>query len=41
MMHAQKDTGPYFGIMFGGSLVGALVVALFIRSLHAYTAWRA
>ena len=34
----KKDTRPYFGIMFAGTLVGAFVFALFIRGLHVYTA---
>jgi len=34
----KKDTGPYFGVMFAGTLIGAFVFALFIRWLHAYTA---
>ena len=34
----KKDTRPYFGIMFAGTLMGAFVFALFIRGLHAYTA---
>jgi Na+/proline symporter len=36
----KKEVGPYFGIMFAGTLVGAFVFSLFIRWLNAYTAFQ-
>ena len=31
----KKEVGPYFGMMFAGTLVGAFVFSLFIRWLNA------
>jgi Na+/proline symporter len=36
----KKDVRPHFLIMFFGTLIGAFVFALFIRWLHAYTAFQ-
>jgi Na+/proline symporter len=36
----KKDIGPHFGIMFAGTLVGAFIFALFVRWLHANTAFQ-
>jgi Na+/proline symporter len=36
----KKEVGPYFGIMFAGTLVGAFVFSLFVRWLNAYTVFQ-
>ena len=38
--HIKKEVGPYVGIMFAGTIVGAFVFSLFVKWLNVYTVFQ-